>query len=147
MKIELQAPAKVNLYLHVTGRREDGYHKLVTRMQKLDYCDRLVLELLRRARRRVPLVVVLAGGYGGGTWRYSARFFSWLITGKVAKTPVARPTSIRSHGRFRQVTSTRTTATTPLPSPTREMVRQKRPWFMTQFLPGCALSTPDRMGA
>ena len=45
MKIELQAPAKVNLYLHVTGRREDGYHKLVTRMQKLDYCDRLVLEL------------------------------------------------------------------------------------------------------
>ena len=45
MKIELQAPAKVNLSLHVTGRREDGYHELVTRMQKLDYCDRLVLEL------------------------------------------------------------------------------------------------------
>jgi 4-diphosphocytidyl-2-C-methyl-D-erythritol kinase len=27
-EIELFAPAKVNLYLHVTGRREDGYHLL-----------------------------------------------------------------------------------------------------------------------
>ena len=45
MKIELPAPAKVNLTLHVTGRREDGYHELVTRMQKLDCCDWLELEL------------------------------------------------------------------------------------------------------
>jgi hypothetical protein len=49
--------------------------------------DRLVFELLRRARRRVPVVILLAGGYGTGSWRYSARFFSWLISGKVAKTP------------------------------------------------------------
>ncbi|MGI9538106.1 MAG: 4-(cytidine 5'-diphospho)-2-C-methyl-D-erythritol kinase [Desulfocapsaceae bacterium] len=45
MKIELPAPAKVNLYLHVTGRREDGYHELITRMQKLDFCDQVTLEL------------------------------------------------------------------------------------------------------
>jgi 4-diphosphocytidyl-2-C-methyl-D-erythritol kinase len=45
MKIELPAPAKVNLNLYVTGRREDGYHELVTRMQKLDCCDWLDLEL------------------------------------------------------------------------------------------------------
>jgi acetoin utilization deacetylase AcuC-like enzyme len=49
--------------------------------------DGLVVELLRRSRRRIPLVIVLAGGYGSGSWRYSARFFSWLISGKVAKTP------------------------------------------------------------
>ena len=49
--------------------------------------DRLVFGLLRRARRRVPVVILLAGGYGTGSWRYSARFFSWLISGKVAKTP------------------------------------------------------------
>ncbi|NNK12686.1 MAG: 4-(cytidine 5'-diphospho)-2-C-methyl-D-erythritol kinase [Desulfofustis sp.] len=45
MKIELPAPAKINLTLHVTGRRKDGYHNLVTRMQKLDCCDWLELEL------------------------------------------------------------------------------------------------------
>jgi len=45
MKTELTAPAKVNLSLHVTGRREDGYHELVTRMQKLDFCDLIELEL------------------------------------------------------------------------------------------------------
>ena len=37
--ISLQAPAKINLYLHVLGRRADGYHELVTRMQKLELCD------------------------------------------------------------------------------------------------------------
>ncbi len=45
MMIELSAPAKVNLSLHITGRRTDGYHELSTRMQKLDLCDRLQLEL------------------------------------------------------------------------------------------------------
>ena len=45
MKIALPAPAKVNLHLHITGRREDGYHELYTRMQKLDYCDGVELEL------------------------------------------------------------------------------------------------------
>lgn len=35
------APAKVNLFLHVTGRREDGYHELQTVFRFLDYCDRL----------------------------------------------------------------------------------------------------------
>lgn len=35
------APAKVNLCLHVAGRREDGYHDLATLMQKVDIQDRL----------------------------------------------------------------------------------------------------------
>jgi len=33
------APAKLNLFLHVTGRREDGYHTLQTLFQILDACD------------------------------------------------------------------------------------------------------------
>lgn len=33
------APAKLNLFLHVTGRREDGYHLLQTAFQFIDYCD------------------------------------------------------------------------------------------------------------
>ncbi len=35
------APAKLNLFLHITGRREDGYHQLQTVFQFLDYGDLL----------------------------------------------------------------------------------------------------------
>jgi 4-diphosphocytidyl-2-C-methyl-D-erythritol kinase len=33
------APAKLNLFLHVTGRRPDGYHELQTAFQLIDLCD------------------------------------------------------------------------------------------------------------
>ncbi len=39
------APAKINLFLHVTGQRSDGYHLLQTHFQFLDYCDRLEFRL------------------------------------------------------------------------------------------------------
>ena len=35
------APAKLNLFLHITGRRADGYHLLQTVFQLLDYGDEL----------------------------------------------------------------------------------------------------------
>ena len=38
------APAKLNLFLHVTGRRQDGYHELQTAFQMLDFCDLLDFE-------------------------------------------------------------------------------------------------------
>lgn len=41
----LPAPAKLNLFLHITGRREDGYHSLQTVFQLLDYCDEVTLTL------------------------------------------------------------------------------------------------------
>jgi 4-diphosphocytidyl-2-C-methyl-D-erythritol kinase len=37
----LDAPAKINLFLHVTGRRPDGYHLLQTAFRFLDFGDRL----------------------------------------------------------------------------------------------------------
>lgn len=37
--LTLLAPAKLNLMLHITGRREDGYHNLQTVFQILDYGD------------------------------------------------------------------------------------------------------------
>jgi len=33
------APAKLNLFLHITKRRADGYHNLQTLFQFIDYCD------------------------------------------------------------------------------------------------------------
>lgn len=41
--LHLPAPAKLNLFLHVTGRRADGYHELQTVFQLLDYGDELTL--------------------------------------------------------------------------------------------------------
>ena len=39
--VQLLSPAKINLFLHVTGRRPDGYHLLQTWMQFLDWGDRM----------------------------------------------------------------------------------------------------------
>ena len=39
--ITLSAPPKLNLFLHITGRREDGYHNLQTLFQLLDGGDQL----------------------------------------------------------------------------------------------------------
>ena len=42
-RLSVRAPAKINLFLRVTGRRPDGYHLLATWMQKVDLCDLLEL--------------------------------------------------------------------------------------------------------
>jgi len=39
--LSLLSPAKLNLFLHITGRRLDGYHNLQTLFQLLDYGDTL----------------------------------------------------------------------------------------------------------
>ena len=41
----LPAPAKLNLFIHITGRRGDGYHLLQTVFQFLDYSDEIGLNL------------------------------------------------------------------------------------------------------
>jgi 4-diphosphocytidyl-2-C-methyl-D-erythritol kinase len=39
------APAKLNLFLHITGRRDDGYHTLQTVFQFVDHADQLYFAL------------------------------------------------------------------------------------------------------
>jgi len=48
---DLPAPAKVNLFLHVVGRRADGYHLLQSVFMLIDWCDRLHIE--RRGDGRI----------------------------------------------------------------------------------------------
>lgn len=43
------APAKLNLFLHVTARRRDGYHSLQTVFQFLDYGDELAFTVTRNS--------------------------------------------------------------------------------------------------
>jgi 4-diphosphocytidyl-2-C-methyl-D-erythritol kinase len=40
-RLTWHAPAKLNLMLHIVGRRADGYHELQTVFQLIDLCDRI----------------------------------------------------------------------------------------------------------
>jgi 4-diphosphocytidyl-2-C-methyl-D-erythritol kinase len=42
---DLSAPAKLNLFLHITGRRADGYHLLQSAFMLIDWADTIHLEL------------------------------------------------------------------------------------------------------
>lgn len=42
---DVPAPAKLNLFLHVVGRRADGYHLLQTVFRFIDLCDTLHFEV------------------------------------------------------------------------------------------------------
>ncbi|HOO37711.1 MAG TPA: 4-(cytidine 5'-diphospho)-2-C-methyl-D-erythritol kinase [Deltaproteobacteria bacterium] len=42
--MNIQAPAKINIYLKVVGRREDGYHELRTIMVPISLFDEIILE-------------------------------------------------------------------------------------------------------
>ena len=43
--IEALSPAKLNLFVHVTGKRDNGYHELQTAFQLLDWGDRMRFEI------------------------------------------------------------------------------------------------------
>jgi 4-diphosphocytidyl-2-C-methyl-D-erythritol kinase len=47
---DVPAPAKLNLFLHVVGRREDGYHLLQSVFVLIDWCDTLHFELRQDGR-------------------------------------------------------------------------------------------------
>ena len=42
---DVPAPAKLNLFLHVTGQRPDGYHLIQSVFMLIDWCDTLHFEL------------------------------------------------------------------------------------------------------
>jgi 4-diphosphocytidyl-2-C-methyl-D-erythritol kinase len=48
------APAKLNLFLHVTGRRPDGYHELQTVFQLIELCDTIAISVRADGRIERP---------------------------------------------------------------------------------------------
>lgn len=49
--LDVPAPAKLNLFLHIVGRRADGYHLLQSVFTLIDWCD--ILHVERRADARI----------------------------------------------------------------------------------------------
>ncbi len=58
-QLSLPAPAKLNLMLHIVGRRADGYHLLETLFQFLDYAD--TLHFNPRSDGQIILHTTIAG--------------------------------------------------------------------------------------
>jgi acetoin utilization deacetylase AcuC-like enzyme len=65
--------------------------------------DQFVIEIARRLHRRMPIALVLGGGYGPRSWKYTARFLGWLTRGKVIEPPGNEELTLR---RFRRIKST-----------------------------------------
>lgn len=57
--LTLPAPAKLNLFLHITGQRDDGYHTLQTLFQLLDFGDEL--SFTRREDGKITLSPAIEG--------------------------------------------------------------------------------------
>ena len=49
--------------------------------------DQMVIETVRRLAPGAAVAVVLAGGYGAGAWRHTARFLGWLLGGRAIEPP------------------------------------------------------------
>lgn len=70
-RVRVRVPCKVNLFLRVTGRRDDGYHDLVTVLQTVSIHDTLVASLdvsgasAHPAARRFMHLAFTADGHGG----------------------------------------------------------------------------------
>jgi len=53
--VEVDAFAKINLFLEVVGKRSDGYHELISVMQAVNLCDSLVIQKLDNTAGPVQL--------------------------------------------------------------------------------------------
>jgi 4-diphosphocytidyl-2-C-methyl-D-erythritol kinase len=51
--LHLQSPAKLNLMLHITGRRQDGYHQLQTVFQFVELFDDMTFTATHEGIRRI----------------------------------------------------------------------------------------------
>lgn len=67
--LTLASPAKINLFLEVLGKRDDGYHEIRSVLQLIDLCDTVTL---RRRERGIEVEVDGEAPSGGGNLAYAA---------------------------------------------------------------------------
>jgi 4-diphosphocytidyl-2-C-methyl-D-erythritol kinase len=86
--MKVQCPAKVNLFLEVTGRRGDGYHRLATLFAKINLYD--VLDMTADMSGRIELSVetdaeALSAGPDNLVYRAAKAFFKSFRIGQGVK--------------------------------------------------------------
>ncbi|MGD9877039.1 4-(cytidine 5'-diphospho)-2-C-methyl-D-erythritol kinase [Desulfococcus sp.] len=81
-EIRMLAPAKINLFLHVTGRRPDGYHELYSLMCPVTLFDTLVLRFQERSIQLTCHHPGIPSDETNLAWRAAACFLDRLKTGE-----------------------------------------------------------------
>jgi len=59
--ITIEAPAKINLFLEVLGKRRDGYHEIRTIMQSIELCDLIILKERREPGIHLTIKMTASG--------------------------------------------------------------------------------------
>jgi len=62
--------------------------------------DRFVFELFRRHGRSLPMVILLAGGYGKKSWRYTARFLALAASKRRIEPPLTEELTLSAFRRI-----------------------------------------------
>jgi hypothetical protein len=62
--------------------------------------DRFVVDRVKAAPSKPPLVILLAGGYGQDAWRYSARFLSSLVARNALEPPLTTDLTLAHYRRI-----------------------------------------------
>jgi acetoin utilization deacetylase AcuC-like enzyme len=101
--------------------------------------DRFVVRTVRTGGKTVPLVVLLAGGYGTSAWRYSARFLSWLVSGEVVEPMddvqmvLRRFRAISKRWQVKETTVSETDSWNLAPEDLMGLVTREDPRFLGRF--------------
>jgi acetoin utilization deacetylase AcuC-like enzyme len=95
--VERHRPGLVIYLAGVDGAARDALGDWRLSAEGMLERDRFVVSQVRHDGQTIPLVVVLAGGYGAAAWRHSARFFSWLVSGDVVEPPDAAEILVRQY--------------------------------------------------
>ncbi len=74
--VQIYAPAKVNLFLEVLGKRADGYHDIYSLFQAVSLCDRLTCE--RTDKTGADLTVAGADGLSTGPDNLVAKSYAMM---------------------------------------------------------------------
>ena len=90
--LTLPAPAKLNLFLHIVGRRADGYHELQTLFQLIDLCDEVDIELHAAG---APGAYLRPDSDGPALGNLAVRAAELLLHAASAASPVAASAHVR----------------------------------------------------